>query len=154
MIVLGAAMQGSRPSLELRDRLDKALLFYKLCPVKKIIVSGGQGNGEDMPEAQFMKQYLLSHGIPAEKVISEDKSTSTYENIVYSKKLIRESDKRENIKLTIVTNDFHIFRAKFLARREGFTAYGFPSDTPFYIIPNHYVREYFAVIKSAVLDHA
>jgi len=154
LIVLGAGMKGSRPSLELRGRLDKSLEYIESHPDINVVVSGGQGSGEDMSEAQFMRQYLINHGVPAENIICEDKSTSTYENIVYSKKLIERADKRKNIKLTIVTNDFHIFRSEFLARREGFIAYGYPTGTPIYIIPNHYLREYFAVIKSALFDKA
>lgn len=154
IIVLGAAMKGSRPSLELADRLDRSLEFYRKHTAERIIVTGGKGIGEDIAEGQFMKGYLVEHGIPSERVICEDKSESTWENIVNSRKIIQETDKRQNIKLTIVTNDFHMFRAKFLARREGFIAYGYPTGTPFYIIPNHFVREYFAIIKSAVLDRA
>jgi uncharacterized SAM-binding protein YcdF (DUF218 family) len=93
----------------------------------------------------------MDHGIKEERIIKEDKSTSTMENFKNTKEIVLK-DNSENIRILIVTNDFHMFRAKLLARRNGFIPYGLPSSTPWSILPNCYIREYFAVLKSLVFD--
>lgn len=152
ILILGASLYGEELSLELRERLDKGLEYIKRNPGIKIIVSGGQGRGESITEAEAMRRYLVQHGAGNGNIIKEDKSTSTFENLKYSKEILQGIDRRENIKIMIVSNDFHLFRAKFLANRLGLEAYGLPAGTPLYIIPNHYVREYFAILKSFVID--
>lgn len=98
-----------------------------------------------------MEKYLLEHGINKNMIIKEERSTTTYENISNANSIItqREVGQRNN-KIAICTNDFHLFRAKFIARDMGFEVSGLPSKTPLYIIPNHHVREYFAIIKSLI----
>lgn len=152
LLIPGAALLGDRPSLELLWRLDRALEYLKDHPGTKVVVSGGQGPGESIAEADYMKGYLMGHGVDEAGIISENRATNTFENIRFSRELIKARDNREDIKLAIATNDFHVFRAKLLAGRQGFTVYGVPAKTPLYIIPNHYVREFFAVIKSVLLD--
>lgn len=152
LLIPGAAIVGDVPSLELLYRLDGALKYMKRYPDIKIVVTGGQGPGENIAEADYMKRYLTRHGIDETQIIVENKSTNTFENISFSRDLIREHDSRNNIKLALVTNDFHVFRSKLLAERLGFKAYGVPAKTPLYIIPNHYTREFFAVIKSMLFD--
>lgn len=154
LLILGAGLFGETPSPELRERLNKGLEYMNKNPQSTIIVSGGKGSGENITEAEAMKRYLVKHGISESRIIKEEKSTSTFENIKFTKEIIENFDKRDNPSLAIVSNDFHLFRAKFLAKRHGFTAYGYPARTPLWIIPNHYVREYFAVIKSALLDRS
>lgn len=151
VLVLGAGLAENRPSLELRKRLDQCILYVTRNPgVKKVIVSGGRGKDEITSEAQVMYQYLVDHGISAQMILREDTSTNTRENIRYAKKLLQVFDSRKQLPLAIVTNDFHVFRAKLIAWREGFDAYGVAAPTPLYIIPNHFVREYFAVMKEVV----
>lgn len=152
LLIPGAALLGERPSLELLYRLDRALEYLKAYPDTKVVASGGQGSGESIAEADYIKKYLAGHGVYENMIIVENRSTNTYENISFSMKLIKERDDRKGIKLAIVTNDFHVFRSKLLAGRQGITAYGVPARTPLYIIPNHYIREFFAVIKSVLLD--
>lgn len=152
LLVEGAALHGATPSLELFQRLEKAAEYLEQNSELVVIVSGGQGPRETITEAEAMKRHLVGKGIPEERIIKEDRSTSTYENLKFSGELIRRADKRQDIKLAIVTSDFHIFRSRFLARRLGFTATGVPAGTPLYIAPNHYVREYFAVVKSLAVD--
>ncbi len=152
LLIPGAALLGDRPSLELLCRLDRALEYLKDYPGVKVVASGGQGPGESMAEADYMKGYLMGHGVDEAGIIVENRSTNTFENISFSRKLIKSRDSRKDIKLAIATNDFHEFRSKLLAARLGFTAYGVPARTPLYIIPNHYIREFFAVIKSVLFD--
>jgi Uncharacterized conserved protein len=152
VIVLGAGLKGETPTLVLKERLDYTIDYYKFNPDVKIIVSGGQGLGEAITEAEGMKRYLVSHGIPENIILKEEHSTSTYENMLFSKKLYENTMGKPLYKVMIVTNDFHMFRSKMLARRAGLKPYGISSGTPWYIYPNVCLREYFALFKSLVFD--
>jgi uncharacterized SAM-binding protein YcdF (DUF218 family) len=89
----------------------------------------------------------------AEKwIIKEEKSTNTLENMKFTTEILKGLDKRENIEVTIVTNNFHMFRAKFLAQRQGLKAYGYPSQLHPMLVPTYFVREYLAVINSFIFD--
>jgi uncharacterized SAM-binding protein YcdF (DUF218 family) len=153
MIVLGCGIwpDGS-PTLSLINRLDKAVEYYRKNPHINIIVSGGQGPNEPFAEALSMKKYLLDKGIPEEKILAEDKSTSTRENFEFSRKLLNIPDSRR-VKIIFVTNDFHVFRSRILANRFGFDAYAISSPTPGVILFNSYLREFFAFVKSMLVDY-
>ncbi len=116
-IVLGAQVRKTRPSKALRRRLDQALETAERCPDAIFILSGGQGSGELISEAECMKQYLTEHGMKEERLVLEDKSTSTRENLVFSDRLTGCRDK----KCGIISNDFHISRALLIARKAGYT---------------------------------
>lgn len=107
------------------------------------IVSGGKGPGEDISEAQAMRQELINQGIEEARIIMEDKSTTTIENIAYSKDLI------PNPTATglIVTNDFHIYRAVEMAKSVGLDMTGIPAKTPKVVLVKSYIREYLAITK-------
>ncbi len=152
VIVLGAGLKGETPTLVLAKRLDNTLQYAAENPGVSIIVSGGQGIGETITEAEAMKRYLVRRGIPEKFIIKEEKATSTYENMLYSKKVYEEQFGYPPEKVMIITNDFHMFRSKILAERVGLKAYGMSSNTPWYIYPNVFLREYFALVKSLVLD--
>ena len=152
MIILGARLYGDIPSPALYERLKVAEEYLKENTELKVIVSGGQGPDEDISEAEAMERYLLNNGIDKNKIIIEDKSTSTFENIKNSLYIIKEIDNEESPRVLLVTNSFHIFRSKFLANRLGAKAYGLPAKVPPTILITQYIREYFAVIKSFVLD--
>ncbi len=152
VIVLGAGLKGETPTLVLKKRLDYTLDYYKSNPDVKIIVSGGQGIGETITEAEAMKRYLVKHDIPENIILKEESSTSTYENMLYSKKAYENTIGKPLDKVMVITNDFHMFRAKILAKRAGLKAYGISSGTPWYIYPNVCLREYFALFKSLILD--
>lgn len=152
MIILGARLYGDIPSPALYERLKVAEEYLKENTELKVIVSGGQGPDEDISEAEAMERYLLNNGIDKNKIIIEDKSTSTFENIKNSLYIIKEIDNEESPRVLLVTSSFHIFRSKFLANRLGAKAYGLPAKVPPTILITQYIREYFAVIKSFVLD--
>lgn len=153
IIILGAGLRGSTPSQALYDRLNESLkLLGDLPESVKIIVTGGMGPGETMTESQAMKDYLVSKGIDENRIIEENKASSTFENMKYSKAIIDATGKK-NYKVTIVTNNFHMLRSKILAKRVGFKeVYCHASPLMPYITPVYYFREYFALIKSAVFD--
>ena len=153
VIVLGCGIwPDGRPTLSLSSRLDRALSYYKKNPHVDIIVSGGQGPNEPFPEALAMKKYLMERGVPEEKILVEDKSTSTRENFEFSRALI---DRPENasIKIVFVTNEFHVFRSRILAKRFGFEAYALSAPTPKVVLFNSYLREFFAFVKSMLVDY-
>lgn len=157
LIVLGAGVKGTTPSLTLKHRLDTTVEYIeKTNYMGKIIVSGGQGPGEDITEAEAMKLYLIDKGIEESKIIKEDKSTSTSENLLYSKEVIRDklNKKVDNgLKVTIITTDFHGMRSNMLAKRNGYSNIElYTSNTEWYLIPNMYVREFFAFVKSFIFD--
>ena len=144
VVVLGAQVRKSGPSLVLRYRLDKAIEYLDENPNTICIVSGGQGHNEPFSEAQGMADYLQKHGIAENRIIQESKSESTMENIVNSKKLMRQ----ENTSVGIVTNDFHMFRALQIAHANGLKqAQGIAASSPKDMLVNNMVREFFAEIK-------
>ena len=152
LIILGAGLKGETVSLTLKERLDKGIEYLSQYPSTKVIVSGGKGPEELISEAEAMKRYLAARGIESDRIIQEDKSTSTMENFKFSKKILSGLQSNGMTKIMIVTNDFHMLRAKMLAQRNGFEAYGITCSTPMSVRLNSYAREYFALIKSYFFD--
>ncbi|MHB8171795.1 MAG: YdcF family protein [Thermincolia bacterium] len=150
LIILGAGLKGEKLSPTLESRMKKGLEYLKSYPDTEVIVSGGQGQGGEITEAEAMRRFLVVNGIDESRITKEEKSTNTIENLRLSKKIIMQNNKSHEI--MIVTSDFHILRAKMLAERVGLKPYGLPSNTPYYILPNTYLREYFAIIKSFFID--
>lgn len=148
IIVLGCGLIGDKVSPLLKNRLDKSIEVYKNQLEKgasvKIIVSGGKGHDEVVSEACAMKNYLLSQNIPDKDILLEDKSTTTYENMLYSKKIMESISK--NYRCTFVSNNYHIFRASIYARKAGIRAYGIGSPTSFYFLPSALIREFIAIV--------
>jgi uncharacterized SAM-binding protein YcdF (DUF218 family) len=147
VVVLGAGIKGSELSLTLQQRLDTSLTYANLKKDIPIIVSGGQGPGEDITEAEAMSNYLINKGISKDRIILESKSTSTQENLLYSK-VIMNSEGSKNPTIMIVTSDYHMHRAKLIAKKLGFEAYGISSKSPGYLKPMNMIREYLATIKT------
>lgn len=143
-IVLGAQWKPSGPSAVLRKRLDKAVEYLKANPDTKVIVSGGKGANEPMAEAEGMYGYLVQAGIEEERILLEDKSRSTYENLVYSGGLLD----KENDRVVIVTNNFHVFRALGIARKQNYgKVEGLAADSVLGMGPNNLLREFLGVLK-------
>lgn len=143
-IVLGAQWKPSGPSAVLRKRLDKAVEYLKANPDTKVIVSGGKGANEPMAEAEGMYGYLVQAGIEEERILVEDKSRSTYENLVYSGGLLD----KENDRVVIVTNNFHVFRALGIARKQNYgKVEGLAADSVLGMGPNNLLREFLGVLK-------
>lgn len=152
VIVLGAQVRGTFITRSLQYRLDAALEYYEENPDCKIVVSGGQGEGEDISEAQAMFGYLVERGVPAEKIILEDRSTSTNENLRFSYELIKE-DGGEDVHIVICSNDFHIFRALELAENVGIDAEGLASKSDSILHLNYMVRDSVALLKEWMLGN-
>lgn len=152
VLALGSGLDGEDPKPALVKRLEKSLEVLKENPGKQIIVSGGQGEGETITEAEAMKRFLIANGIMESRIIKEEKSTSTSENIKYSREIVLSFDPRPEITVLVVTSDFHMYRAKYIANKYGFIAYGAPAPTPQTEAARYWVREYFACIKTFVFD--
>ena len=153
VVVLGCGIfpDGSL-TLTLKNRLDEAYDYMQKYPGAVCVVSGGRGSNEPMPEAQAMAEYLKLKGVEDERIIREEHATSTKENLIYSYALMSKEYPDREKTAAIVSSDFHIFRVKFLAKRFGLAAMGIPCETPWYIRPNCYIREFFGVMKSFFLD--
>ena len=153
LIVLGAKVNGTTPSLILQYRINKAAEYMKKHPGTKAIVSGGQGADEGISEAEAMKNGLLSSGIATERILVEDQSTSTKENLDYSQKLLTEAGGSvKESKVIVVTTDFHVLRAVGIARKAGYEQVeGLAAKSVWYLIPTNYVREFMAVVKDKLI---
>ncbi len=152
VIILGARLYGDIPSPALLERLKVSKDYLLENEDIMVIVTGGQGPDEYISEAQAMKNYLIENSIGDNRIIVEDKATTTFENLQFSLDKIKELDANSGLKILIATNKYHLFRAKFLAKRLGMEPYGLPAKIPPTIIIKSYIREYFAVIKSIIFD--
>lgn len=152
LVILGAGLWGDTPSLALKQRLDEGLAFITKNPTTIIVLSGGKGPGETITEAEAMKKYLVERGVEEKFIITEDKSTNTKENLQFTKELLEKQNGKDNFKIALVTNNFHMFRAKLIAKSCGFKVYGQPAPLHPLLVPAYYIREYMAVIKSAIFD--
>lgn len=146
IIVLGAQVKENGPSVVLKYRLDRAVSYLKENINTLVIVSGGQGVNEPATEASVMKKYLINEGINEERIIIEDQSNTTKENLINSKKLIG-----DNKSIGIVTNNFHMYRALLIGEKYKVNAVGIPSNSNAYYLPNNLLREMFAFIKFIIL---
>lgn len=149
VIVLGSGIKGEKILLSLQKRLDKCIEYVKYNPNATIIVTGGQGPGEDIPEALAMQRYLIANGINKDQIIKEDKSRDTYENFKFSKQIIDSLSNNSAAKPTIVciTNDFHAYRASRIANRQNFQVNSYSAALPFYLRPPTYLREVLSMFK-------
>ena len=154
LIVLGCKVYGDRPSLMLEERIDAAYDYLISHPECKAILSGGKGSDEDISEAKCMYNDLTKRGIASDRLFIEEKSTSTRENISYSLKLIEENNLCPDI--TIISNEFHLYRATHAAKEaikennaDGkVTAIG--AKTYYILFPTYYLRELWGICYEIV----
>jgi len=146
-IVLGAGIRGEVVSANLAKRLDATVEYFGKNPDAMIIVCGGKGSYETIPEAEAMKRYLLEKGIPEDRIIMEDQSASTYENFLYAN-IILSDIFPDGFSSVLITNDFHVYRATKLAENVGISARHIGAKTEWYTIPANYLREMTAVIHT------
>ncbi|MGL4738604.1 MAG: YdcF family protein [Cellulosilyticaceae bacterium] len=148
LIVLGARVRGETPSLALQHRLDVAYDYLKRNSNTQAILTGGQGSGEAITEAEAMKRYLVQKGIPSERLLLENRATDTVENLTYSFEML--GDRAENPDVIVVTSSFHILRSKIIARELGWQVEGIGAQTLPFLIPTYYLREFFAVVAEII----
>ncbi|MBR3901033.1 MAG: YdcF family protein [Ruminococcus sp.] len=143
VVVLGCQINGETPSRMLKCRLDAAYDYLSENNDVKVIVSGGQGSDEVTSEADVMRKYLLKRGIEDSRIFMEDKSTSTEENLRFSKEIID----KEGLcgEITIVTDGFHQLRADILAKKQGIEARNISASTEKWLLPTYWIREIYGV---------
>ena len=147
LLVLGAGLHKNEIGAILQLRLDTALAYYKKHPSVVIVVSGGQGPGEWMTEAEAMQNYLLRHGVSQNQIICEPASASTEENLLFSKALLQARGIKMSSSVAVVTNRFHAYRTMQFAQKAGYTnACMLPASTPAFVAPSCYLRETAAVL--------
>lgn len=146
IIVLGAAVHGDTPSLSLVERVRAARDYMKEHPDTVAIVSGGQGADENISEAEAMSAWLTENGIDKSRIILEDKATSTLENLEYSFDIIRSRGDDPDESTAVVTSEYHIYRAKLLARSLDVSVGSVAAHTTYApIMLNYFLREAFGV---------
>ena len=155
VIVLGGGVDGEELNLSTRLRVRRAAEYLAAHPGVPAVLSGGQGWGEDISEAEAMRRELLSLGIPEDRLLLEDRSTSTGENVRYSAALLEEAGYTlDHTPTAIVTNPFHLYRSKLLAGADGrFDPVGVAAPLPLWLDVHCYLREAFALAKSLLVDY-
>lgn len=157
VVVLGAGLKnGGEVGPLLASRLERGFSVYQTLAARGaadpatdpaadpvLIVSGGKGADERVPEAQAMAGYLTGRGFPAGRLILEDRSRSTEENLLFSKAIVDRL--RPGARWVIVTSSFHALRAAIIARRLGIDGQVTGAPTPGYSWPGGVVREFAAV---------
>lgn len=150
IIVLGCQIRGDHITRSLKNRLNVAVDYATDNPDTIIIVSGGKGKGENTTEAYAMYNYLVSKGIDSSRIIQEDKSTDTSENMKYSVEYIDNKDALAGI----VTNNFHVARSRLLARHAGLNnTCGIPAESDHVLFINYMVREAIGIVKDFVFGN-
>lgn len=151
LIVLGSGLNKDRVTPLLAGRIDRAIAYgEKQCrqtgKTPTLVMSGGQGADERIPEAVAMKEYALSKGFPEEQILIEDQSTTTEENLIFSTEVIKAHTDVVAPKILFVTTNYHVFRAALISRALGLDYNGIGSPTKFYFYVSALIREYIAVM--------
>lgn len=150
IIVLGAHVNGVRLSKALLERTRRALEYLEKNPKTRAVLSGGQGEGETISEAEAMRRYLEDHGISRERLILEDRSTNTKENLDFSLALIGDL----NAPIGVVTNHFHVFRGVAIGKKCGCkNIYPIPSRYRSWRLVIYIPREILAIIKDKIMGN-
>lgn len=149
VVVLGCQVYGERASLMLMNRLDAAYTYLMEHKNAVCVVSGGQGSGEDISEAECMYRYLVAKGIAPERLYKEERSTSTRENLAFSKEIMEQNGLGTQI--AIATNEFHEYRAGIIAKALELQAASVPGKTAWWLFPTYYVRELYGILYEWVL---
>lgn len=155
VIVLGAGVNGRTPSLVLQGRIEAAAAYLREHPAVPVILSGGQGPGEDISEAQAMYNGLTRLGVDPKLLHLEGQSTTTAENFQCSAAVLRELGiDPTHDRVALVTSDFHMFRAGLLAMSQAVViAEKVPAEAPWWwLSANYYTREFFALGKMALVQ--
>ena len=140
LIVLGAGLDGEAVTPQLENRLEAAYAYHLRNPDAPVVVSGGQRDGE------AMERWLISRGVPADRILREEASTSTYENLTNAKALLDERSARP-CRVALVTSGYHVYRASRLAKAAGLDASHLHADAEWYALPVRMLRECAAVVK-------
>ena len=146
VVVLGAGVNGSVPSISLEERLKSVYAYLEKYPNAKAVLSGCQGRGEDISEARCMYLWLTERGMEPERLLLDEKASTTRENITCPLDLIEERTGKRPEKLALVSSEYHLCRAELMGRQEGILPLGVPAETRnIFYLSNMFVREIFGV---------
>lgn len=143
IVVLGAGIIGKKVTPLLASRIEKGIELLRYNPNAVLIMSGGQGPGESIPEGEAMAAYAVDQGVERDQLIVEQKSVSTQENLLFSKAFME----KQKPKIIIVTTAYHVFRALILARKQGMKCVGFGAKTKWYFTLNAFIREFIGYLS-------
>lgn len=149
VIVMGGGIKDDRPQLLLQYRLDAAIGFLTEHPDLICVVTGGEDSNSDRTEADVMKQYLVQKGIAADRILIEDKSTDSHENLKFAARILKESGLGN--KVVIITDRFHQYRSSLYAKHAGLESTPYSSKSPYILQQSFWVREAFAMIKYYII---
>lgn len=154
VIVLGASVKPEGVSRTLKLRLDKAAEYAKQNPSAVLILSGGQGADEPCTEAAAMMRYLEDKGVPPERMILEEQSQSTTENIAYSRIFLEEHAENENPDVGILTSNFHLLRARLIAEKQGMeNIRGIAAESDRILFVHFCFRDSLAILKDRLMGN-
>ena len=160
IVILGCGINRDGTLMPLlKGRVDSAIRFEREQEEKTgkhavFVPSGGQGSDEIIPESEAMSRYLISQGIPREQILQENKSSNTFENMQFSKKVIEgHGGNISEKKVAFATTNYHIFRGYVLAKKNGFDAKGISARTKFYFYPNAFLREFIGLLVEQKWKH-
>ncbi|MCL2217620.1 MAG: YdcF family protein [Defluviitaleaceae bacterium] len=146
IIVLGAGTNVANAASPLARRWDTAIYYFERNPNAYVVVCGGLGVRATITEAEAMARHLHERGIPLERILLEDLSTSTLENLTFAQEILNEHFP-EGFRAVVVSNDFHMFRTVSIARRIGMDVNHLGASTPVHLLTENYLREMLAVIN-------
>lgn len=150
IVVLGAGIMGDKVTPLLAARIEKGIELLGYNPNAVLILSGGQGPGEEIPESKAMAAYAVDQGVDMERIIIEGKSVSTEENLRFSRELMN----KQKPEMIVVTTAYHVFRALILAKQQGIKCKGFGAKTKWYFTLNAFIREFIGYLKLTWKKHA
>lgn len=150
IVVLGSGIMGRKVTPLLAARIEKGMELLRHNPDAALLLSGGQGDGEDIPESEAMAAYAAEHGVDESRIIVERQSASTQENLLFSRELMD----GQKPWIILVTTAYHVFRALLLARQQGIQCVGFGAKTKWYFALNALIREFIGYLRLTWKRHA
>ena len=151
LIVLGAQVKDSGPSMDYQARLDSAYEYLKDNPETIVVCTGAQGPSEPFSEAESGAGYLMKKGIGKDRILIEDQSFNTIQNLANARKLLEERGIDEDGGVVIVSADYHLYRAKYIAEKLGYRNVSCKGGHGLWLLlPHYYTREFFALIKEYI----
>ncbi|MDP4115661.1 MAG: YdcF family protein [Bacteroidota bacterium] len=154
VLIPGAEVVKGEPSRVLLHRLDKALEYIRKDSDAIVIVSGSIGLGDTLSEAEVMEKYLVTNGVDRKRIIKDNKALNSYQSVKCAKSIIDNINSKDNLKLMIITNGYHIFRMKTIAKATGIDAFGISVPIHYSVAPICYTREYFSILKIFCLSYS
>lgn len=153
VVVLGSGLIGDQVTPLLAGRIDRGIEIYRKNLGSKLIMSGGQGADEEIPEGVAMTRYAVSRGIPEVDIIVEDRAVNTRENLLFSYALMPEVAEGKTPKVAVATTSYHLFRALLLARSLGLECWGAGARTKVYFAVNAFIREFIGYLSMTRRRH-